>query len=64
MPLEPASVVIPSWNGAAILRPTLEHLARLEGVEHEILVIDHGRLNRDTEALMTDLPSRFRYIGL
>ncbi|MGZ3738789.1 MAG: glycosyltransferase family 2 protein [Bdellovibrionota bacterium] len=64
MALEAASVVIPSWNGAAILGPTLKHLTRLTGVEFEVLVVDHGRLNRDTEALMKDLDPRFRYVGL
>jgi len=64
MTLEAASVVIPSWNGAAILRPTLDHLARLTGVEFEVLVVDHGRLNRDTEALLKEFDPRFRYVGL
>jgi GT2 family glycosyltransferase len=62
--LEPASVVIPSWNGAAILAPTLAALQKLKGVEFEVLVIDHGRQNRDTETLMRGLPENFRYIGL
>jgi GT2 family glycosyltransferase len=61
--LELVSVVIPSWNGAEILKPTLEHLTRVEGVEFEVLVVDHGRLNRDTEYLMKGFP-RFRYLGL
>lgn len=65
MALESASVVIPSWNGALILAPTLEHLRRLEGVDFEVLVVDHGRLNRDTEELVGALADpRFRYVGL
>lgn|GEM_PF-2560226 len=65
MPFEPVSIVIPSWNGAAILRPTLRKLGELEG-EFEVLVVDHGRLNRDTEALLAEFSSdsRFRYHGL
>jgi GT2 family glycosyltransferase len=60
-----ASVVIPSWNGAALLRPTLERLALLEGVAFEVLVVDHGRLNRDTEALLHALADpRFVYLGV
>lgn len=62
--LEPASVVIPSWNGAAILAPTLAALRKLEGVEYEVIVVDHGRQNRDTEILMRGLPAQFRYVGL
>lgn len=60
------SIVIPSWNGASILPPTLEHLSRLEGVEFEVLVVDHGRLNRDTEALLSRYvrDPRFVYVGL
>lgn len=63
---ERLSVVIPSWNGAAILPPTLEHLAKVEGVELEVLVVDHGRLNRDTEALLQKFRDdpRFVYVGL
>lgn len=65
MAFEPVSIVIPSWNGAAILRPTLAHLAQLEGAEFEVLVVDHGRLNRDTEALLKEVTDpRFRYLGL
>ncbi len=60
-----ASVVIPSWNGAAILAPTLEHLQKLEAVDFEVLVVDHGRLNRDTEKLLQKLgDKRFKYLGL
>lgn len=60
------SIVIPSWNGASILPPTLEHLSRLEGIDFEVLVVDHGRLNRDTEALLTRYAHdpRFVYVGL
>jgi GT2 family glycosyltransferase len=58
-------VVIPSWNGASILEPTLEHLRKLVGVEFEVLVVDHGRLNRDTESLLARLgDARLRYLGL
>lgn len=65
MAADALSIVIPSWNGASILPPTLEHLARLEGVEFEVLVVDHGRLNRDTEALLAKYANdrRFVYVG-
>ncbi len=55
MALEPASVVIPSWNGAALLRPTLMNLVKLEGLEFEVLVVDHGRINRDSEAVVREV---------
>ena len=63
--LEAASVVIPSWNGAEILRPTLAALASLEEIEYEVLIVDHGRINSDTERLLADFANnRFRYLGL
>jgi GT2 family glycosyltransferase len=63
---EAISVVIPSWNGASILENTLKHLAKVEGVSLEVLVVDHGRLNRDTEVLLSKYrtDSRFVYVGL
>ncbi len=66
MQVEEFSIVIPSWNGAAILPPTLERLSRLEELNFEVLVVDHGRLNLDTEVLMVRYQgdARFRYLGL
>jgi GT2 family glycosyltransferase len=64
---ESVSVVIPSWNGAEILKPTLDHLAKLEKADFEVLVVDHGRLNRDTEKLVKDFSekdARIKYLGL
>ncbi len=59
---EPVSIVIPSWNGAAILRPTLERLTQLSG-EFEVLVVNHGRLNQETDELMKSFP-RFICLSL
>jgi GT2 family glycosyltransferase len=64
-PRPEASVVIPSWNGAELVEKTLDLLVKGEGVSFEVLVIDHGRLNRRTEEAMRrfdDLPW-VRYIG-
>lgn len=61
-----ASVVIPNWNGAAFVAETLSRLVLCEGVRFEVLVVDHGRLNRDTEKVLaaySHLPW-VRYIGL
>lgn len=61
-----ASVVIPSWNGAAFVAETLSRLVLCEGVSFEVLVVDHGRLNRDTEKVLAEyahLPW-VRYLGL
>lgn len=67
LPLKPlVSVVIPSWNGARILRSTLVKLVETEGVAFEVLVVDHGRLNRETEALLKEYAHipHLRYVGL
>lgn len=61
-----ASVVIPNWNGASFVRQTLARLVQSEGVDFEVLVVDHGRLNRETEQVVAEY-GRFpwiRYIGL
>jgi GT2 family glycosyltransferase len=59
------SVVIPSWNGAQLVAKTLERLVRSEGVNFEVLVIDHGRLNRDTEKALVGFAAYpwVRYVG-
>jgi GT2 family glycosyltransferase len=56
------SVVIPSWNGADFVARSLECLVALPE-EPEILVVDHGRLNRDTERVVTKFAGRVRYVG-
>jgi len=57
------SIVIPSWNGATILAKSLPKLGILNGGPWEILVVDHGRLNRETEMLVRNFPF-VRYLGL
>lgn len=58
-----ASIVIPSWNGARFVADTLARIQKLEG-NWECLVIDHGRLNRETEHLLKRFSDpRIRYVG-
>lgn len=58
-----ASIVIPSWNGARFVADTLSRIEKLEG-QWECLVIDHGRLNRETEQLLKRFSDpRLRYVG-
>lgn len=63
--LPKVSVVIPSWNGAKFVAECLPYLLALEGEAPEILVVDHGRLNRDTETLLQKFTSypNVRYVG-
>jgi len=56
------SVVIPSWNGAAFVARSLECLVALPE-KPEILVVDHGRMNRDTEQVVARFGGRVRYVG-
>ncbi len=58
-----ASIVIPSWNGAAFVVKALEKILLLEGVEWEAVVVDHGRQNLDTEKALQNFSSSVRYIG-
>ncbi|MGE3260408.1 MAG: glycosyltransferase family 2 protein [Bacteriovoracia bacterium] len=48
---QPVSVVIPTWNAAAFVDRVLEALTKQQGVEYEILVVDNGVVNADTEAV-------------
>lgn len=59
-----ASIVIPSWNGARFVADTLARVAKLHGLEWECVVIDHGRLNRETENVLRRFSDpRIRYVG-
>jgi GT2 family glycosyltransferase len=64
-PIYQASVVIPSWDGANLLDSTLERLTQVAGVTFEVLVVDHGRLNRKTEELLRRFSAHpwIRYVG-
>jgi GT2 family glycosyltransferase len=45
----PVSVVIPTWNSAQFVDRVLTALTKLEGAEYEIVVVDNGVVNRETE---------------
>lgn len=56
---KPVSVVIPTWNAAADVRRVLERLARQEGASFEVVVVDNGVVNRETELVCDELRARF-----
>jgi GT2 family glycosyltransferase len=45
----PISVVIPTWNAASFVERVLELLALQEGVTYEVIVVDNGVVNSETE---------------
>jgi GT2 family glycosyltransferase len=61
VPKEKVSVVIPSWRGEKILPETLAALSQSEGIEAEVIVVDHGRENLLTKELVDHYS--FRYVG-
>lgn len=56
------SVIIPTYNRAAILRQCLERLFRQEGVTFEVIVADDGSTD-DTEAVALSFPG-LKYLKL
>ncbi len=54
----PVSVVIPTWNAAAFVERALECLARQEGARFEVLVVDNGVINRETEEVCARFKTR------
>lgn len=46
-----ASVVIPTWNAAPFVDRVLSALVKQEGVSYEILVVDNGVINNETEVV-------------
>lgn len=57
------SVVIPTWNAARDVERVLSLLAKQEGVNFEILVVDNGVVNQETEILCQRLAwPQLRYL--
>ncbi len=48
----PISVVIPTWNAANFVQRVLELLQRQEDVNYEIIVVDNGVVNSETEEVV------------
>lgn len=53
------SVVIPTWNAAAFVDSVLQSLTKQVEVNYEILVVDNGVVNADTEAVALRHQSTF-----
>lgn len=51
------SIVIPSWNGAALLAPALESLTRQTFDDFEIVVVDNGSSDGTVEMLGREHPA-------
>ena len=47
------SIIIPTWNAASELRPTLEALAAANQLPHEVIVADAGSVD-ETAVIATD----------
>ncbi|MGZ3713010.1 MAG: glycosyltransferase family 2 protein [Bdellovibrionota bacterium] len=47
----PVSVVIPTWNASTFVDRVLQDLTKQVDVEYEILVVDNGVVNGETEAV-------------
>ena len=50
------SVIIVNWNRAALLRSCLESLARQQGAELEILVVDNGSSDGSPKMVLREFP--------
>ncbi len=57
-----ASVVIPTWNAASFVEQVLSTLVKQEGVQFEVLVVDNGVVNGDTEKVVTQFQQNYPYI--
>ncbi len=53
------SVVVPTWNAAGFVARILEALVRQEGVEYEVLIVDNGVVNRETEEVVAAWKPKF-----
>ena len=53
------SVVIPTWNAAAFVARMLPALVAQRGAEFEILVVDNGVVNGETEAVVAQHAAHF-----
>jgi GT2 family glycosyltransferase len=59
------SVVIPSWNAADDVRRVLDRLRLQEGAEFEVIVVDNGVVNQDTESVCAEIKQslpRLKYL--
>jgi len=52
-----ASVIIPNWNGLALLRPCLDSLARQTCDCFEVLVVDNASTDGSVEAVRSEYPT-------
>lgn len=50
------SVIIPNWNGLALLRPCLAALCAQTYTDHEVIVVDNASTDGSREALRVDFP--------
>lgn len=57
--LPAASVVVPTWNAAGFMTRVLEKLVVQTGVEYEILVVDNGVVNPETERVCIRFREQF-----
>lgn len=54
------SVIIPTWNAAAFVAKVLEKLALQRDVDFEVLVVDNGVVNQETEVVTRSFEPRIR----
>lgn len=50
------SVIIPNWNGQALLRPCLDALRRQTYADHEVIVVDNASSDGSTTMLRDEYP--------
>jgi len=50
------SVIIPNWNGLALLRPCLAALRAQTYADHEVIVVDNASTDGSVEALRAEYP--------
>lgn len=60
LPPEPhsprVSIIIPNWNGLALLRPCLDALRRQTYADHEVIVVDNASSDGSVAALRDEYP--------
>jgi len=62
--LMPVSVVIPTWNAANFVERVLNALVKQRDVTMEIIVLDNGVTNCDTENIVKKISQKYSYIKL
>lgn len=55
LPRPLASIVIPTWNGASLLREALDSLRQQTVRDHEVIVVDNGSTD-ETTTVLADFP--------